>query len=95
MAKGIADWYKRNLGNAERGLKKAQKALAVINNVTIKKKIPEVYMAAAKTAKETQLITEALVTLQKQWEDSSTIAIKAIAYSIALQDAAKALKKDS
>ena len=52
-------------------------------------------MAAAKTAKETQLITEALVTLQKQWEDSSTIAIKAIAYSIALQDAAKALKKDS
>ena len=33
--------------------------------------------------------------LQKQWEDSSTAATAAIACSIALQDAARALKKDS
>ena len=52
-------------------------------------------MAAARAAEETQLTTEALVTLRKQWEDSSTIAIKAIACSIALRDAARALKKDS
>ena len=52
-------------------------------------------MAAARVVEETQLTTEALTTLRKQWEDSSTIAIKAIAFSIALQDAARALKKDS
>ena len=95
MAKDIADQYKRNLGNAERGLKKAQKALAVVNNVAIKKKTPEAYIAATKVVKETQLTIEALATLQKRQDNSSTIAIKAIACSIALQDTIRALKKDS
>ena len=53
MAKGIADQYKRNLGNIKRGLKKAQKALAVANNVAIKKKTLKAYMAAAKVVEET------------------------------------------
>jgi len=37
----------------------------------------------------------ALATLWKQWEDSSTIAVETVAYSRALRDTARALKKDS
>ena len=41
-------------------------------------------MAATEAAEEAQLTAEALAILQKQWEDSSTTATKAIACSIAL-----------
>ena len=53
------------------------------------------YIAAAKAVEEAQLTAEALAILQVQWEDSSTAAAAAIACSIALRDAVRALKKDS
>ena len=37
----------------------------------------------------------ALATLRKQWEDFSTTATETAAYSRALRDTARALKKDS
>jgi len=95
VAKGVADQHKRSLGDAERSLKKAQKVLIIVNKAAIKKKTPEAYMAAAKAAEEVQSTTGALATLQKQWEDSSTTAVETAAYSRALRDTARALKKDS
>jgi len=95
VAKGVADRHKRSLGDAERSLKKAQKVLIIVNKAAIKKKTPEAYIAAAKAVEEAQSTTGALATLRKQWEDSSTTAIETAAHSRALQDTARALKKDS
>ena len=52
MAKGVADQYKRKLGDVERSLKKVQMALIVVTKTAIKKRILGVYIAAAKAAKE-------------------------------------------
>jgi len=56
---------------------------------------PEAYMAAAEVAEEAQSTTDALATLRKQWEDSSTTAAETAAHSKALRDTARALKKVS
>jgi len=64
--------------------------LIIINKAAIKKKTLKAYIAAAKVVGEAQLIIGALATLRKQWEDSSTTA-----YSRALRDTIRALKKDS
>ena len=70
-------------------------ALTVATKAAIKIRTPGSYIAAAKAAKEAQSTAGALATLQKQQEDSSTTAIEAAACSKALQDTARALKKDS
>jgi len=95
IAKGVADQHKRKLGDAERSSKKAQTALTVATKAAIKMRTPGGYIAAAKAAKEVQSTAGALATLRKQWEDSSTTAAETVACSKALQDTARALKKDS
>ena len=52
-------------------------------------------MAAAQAVEEAKFKAEALAILRKQWEDSSAVALEAIARSKALQDAAKKAKEAS
>ena len=70
-------------------------ALIVVTKAAIKKRTLEAYIVGAKAVKEAQSTAGALATLWKQWEDSSTTAAEAAACSKALQDTARALKKDS
>lgn len=53
----------------------------------------ETYMAATQVVKEAKFKVKALAILQKQWEHSFTVAIKAMACFKALQDAAKKVKE--
>ena len=52
-------------------------------------------MAAVQAVEEAKLKAEVLAILQKQWEESYIVAIEAIAYSKALQDAIKKAKETS
>ena len=58
--------------------------LIVATKAAIKKRTLGTYIASAKAAKEVQSTARALATLRKQWEDTSTTAIEAAAYSKAL-----------
>jgi len=61
-----------------------QKASVTTGNIVNKKKTTEAYIAAAQVVEEAKSKAEALVILQKQWEDSFAIALDAIARSKAL-----------
>ena len=92
-AKKVADQHKRDLGEANRAAKRAQKASVTTGNIAKRKKTVEAYMAAAQAVEEAKLKTEALAILQKQQEESFAEAIDAIACSKVLKDTAKKAKE--
>ena len=82
-----------DLGEANRAVKRVQKALVTTGNIAKRKKTTEAYMVAVQVVEEAKLKAEVLAILQKQWEESYVVAIEAIACSKALQDTIKKAKE--